>query len=237
MLNKQKDIEQQEVNYKQFDLNAANNVAKKLRELRKEKFESTKKFKIECQLQNVPSTYDSMINFERILYKSTDSKRKQSVKGMRLATFYELCLFYNVSPNYLLYDNASRHIEDTADKIKADWGITDDILNIFKFAARHSYIGMGNINEMEFLSLILKECFLKIEMITEDYLIEQKRINDFRDKYFINGTDFLKDEYMSEEAPLIDEYHEYQSKAMLYRVEILKIIENFLGNLYKKVYD
>ena len=40
MLNKQKDIEQQEVNYKQFDLNAANNVAKKLRELRKEKFES-----------------------------------------------------------------------------------------------------------------------------------------------------------------------------------------------------
>ncbi len=223
-----------EVKYKQLDDETANKIARKLRNLRQEKYQSKENFKIDCEMMEVPATYESMINFERILYKEDSAKKKQSVKGMRLATFYELCEFYKVSPNYLLYDKASRHIEDTADKIKEDWGITDDILDMFKFVSKHTKTSIDNMSEMEFLELFLKECFMRIEGIAGNYIGALKSKYEFENEYMNKDNGFIKDKYISNETELINTYQDLQGELTLYKLEILKLVEKFLESIYKK---
>lgn len=234
MHNVQDFLNNQEVNYKTFDEKTSDRVSTRLRELRKEKFENTETLKRKCELMEVPAGYYSMLNFERTSYSKKRNPTKQNVDGMRLATFYELCLFYDVSPNYLLCENSSRHTESTADMIKSEWKITDDILDIFKFAARHNVTNIDGMNEMEFLEYILKECFLKIEEIAGNYIETLKEIYEFKKKYIDGNTNLIKEEYILNEVEITDDYQDLKERMTLYKIEILKLIEKFLENLYKK---
>ena len=196
--NETEDTTRRKYDCKAYDIETANMTAKKLKMLRQEKYKTFLNFQIACDSMKTPASYYSMINFEQEV-SDYEKDTRQNVRGMKLSTFYGLCKLYNVSPNYLLIENASRHSEDTADKIKADWNIDDNLLDFFKRTARHSNIFLGKMTEMDFLSFILTNYFADFETLVVDYVHALKNKNDFIDKYVDKSTDLFKDEYIVDE--------------------------------------
>ena len=164
--NETEDTTRRKYDCKAYDIETANMTAKKLKMLRQEKYKTFLNFQIACDSMKTPASYYSMINFEQEV-SDYEKDTRQNVRGMKLSTFYGLCKLYNVSPNYLLIENASRHSEDTADKIKADWNIDDNLLDFFKRTARHSNIFWGKMTEMDFLSFILTNYFADFETLVK----------------------------------------------------------------------
>lgn len=239
-------------NYKEYTVELASQTADKLRQCRKNKKISRARLDSLCLNEEFPVSYDSMINFEQPVYENT---KRQNIRGMRLASFYELCEFYNVSADYLLGFKESIHRESSADYVNKEWGLNDNTLQRFKnmkknnksiyFDENHSF------TETEFINLMLDNFLTSFEGAISKYLEECYELKKFNENNLNPETGLLEffdedkaynimkrtnnaDEYVASIASNID--MELKGEDLHFNVEqakfqIYKVVDKFIDGI------
>lgn len=178
--------------YKEYTPKLATETAHRLKKCRKNKKISRAELDVKCQCDEFPTQLSTIINYEQEVYPST---KRQNVRGMRLATFYELCEFYDVSADYLLGFKDSCHRESSADYVKQEWGFSDSVLEEFKKMKNRTLLldnRYKQYNQKDFLSFILLHFFNNFEQVVTQYLNAQADLEKAKDKYIDPKTGLLK---------------------------------------------
>lgn len=223
--------------YKEFSNEIANKVVERLRKCRENKGTDRKKLKILCETQEFPTAYNSIVNYEQKVY---GTNQRQSIKGMRLATFYEICEYYNVSADYLLGFKESRHRESSADYVSSEFGFDDNILEIFRKMKYHTDIKLGykKFSEMEFISFILTKFFFKIESEINNYFNKEDELEEFINTNIDKEINMFKNAESltaENETHLQSEYGNVKYGFEQARYKLIKALDVFLQDLKKEL--
>ncbi len=237
----------EKIKYDEYTNEKATYTAIKLRECREAKKYSRGKIDDLSQNGEFPAGYNSLLRYEQFVYEKT---KGQTVKGMRLATFYELCRFYDVSADYLLGFKISKHAENTADYIMKEWKFSDDFLfKIKEMQARKSPIDKQykQTNVFEFAEYFIMNCMQKFEYAVMDYissLAEMERFKTENIKYIDSETGRLKiidaDEDLnvnernllnSHNSSLETEYETLYARLKATRYDIMRCIDGFVDDV------
>lgn len=189
--NKSDDLPQKK--YNEYTVELASQTADKLRQCRKNKKISRARLDSLCSNKEFPVSYNSMINFEQPVYEDT---KRQNIRGMRLASFYELCEFYNVSADYLLGFKESMHRESSADYIHREWGLNDTTLQRFKSMKKNNksiyFDENHSFTETEFINLLLGDFLTNFEGAISKYLEKCYELKKFNENNLNSKTGLLE---------------------------------------------
>ncbi len=245
-----KNTENIPIQYKQYTHIEATITALRLKECREQLNINRQALDYQCQNKKMPSTMSSITSFEQCV---RPGQRRQSVKGMSLSTFYELCEFYQVSADYLLGFKESRHRESSADYINSEFGLDDDVLQLLKQMKSHEQLSLStkykDFAEIDFFKLFISNFVRNFEIPILEYFNKLSEVEKFNKENtsILNNSGSLhltKKEYQNKEmvradmlaeTKLNDDIQELDLMVQLARLEVIKNFESFLGKLREQL--
>lgn len=127
-------------------------------------------------------------------YKKTISKNaKTGTSSMNLESLYRICVYTGVSADYMLGFIDTKHKEQSAEKVREEFGLTDKSMETLKAFLDTRFI-WGNpeiFKPIEFLNFILDDTFVTICNQVRETLIVLADIYDYLD--FDNTSIGLED--------------------------------------------
>lgn len=250
-----KNLEQEEeiITYKQYDIAAAQKTSKRLRECRERLKYSQEDMADLNSRGKFPVKYEALKNYEM---KIDEFTKRSNIKGMKLKTFYELCMYYDVSADYLLGFTRSRHTKSTVDYLfppkgrscsrknadyrKMDLGIKDDTIDVLKYlnTEPHNQIllpkGYNEISGCDFVNFMICHLAKRLISYTRDYFDTVSSFEEFKDKYCDPKTGNLKKgiDYIGDFA---NDYQEAEYAANAAKFSVMQVVERFLDELREEL--
>lgn len=167
--------------------------------------------------------------------KTTYYKYKESaLGGMTLDTFYRICTYTDVSADYFLGFIDVQHKKQSAQKVWEEYGLTKDAMDKLVYMKTHSIMPFPakykNFSESEFVSFLIDNFAVKFEQAIVTYFYALDDLSKNQKKYMNNGKT-VKDEYMHEEARIINDYQECEQAVYIQKYIITQLIDTFLDDL------
>lgn len=160
-------------------------------------------------------------------YITSENKKKNNIKAIKIGTLYDFCQYINVSADYLLGFNDCKVKEASAQQIIKDFGLPDDVLRCFSTMKNHSVFLYKTYSVMDFINFFVVHFAEKFVNSIINYLFQLDEFEKFKMKYF-DDKEQMKEEYSLDEARLIDEFQDLEEKAYFAKYVITQQIDTFI---------
>lgn len=166
-------------------------------------------------------------NYKKSLKRNNSTK---AVKRMRLETFYKICLYSDVSADYLLRFIETKRKDETAEMVRKEFGLTDETMNTLRNTMDESFYASSentvykDFSMADFLNFMIVNFFSKFANAIAEYFEIMEHVN--ADNDIINNDHFEKYKYW-EESP--------ERAALFAKFQITQTVEELIDSLRKEL--
>lgn len=166
-------------------------------------------------------------NYKKSLKQNSTTK---AVKRMHLETFYKICLYADVSADYLLRFIETKRKEETAETVRKEFGLTDEAMNTLRdtidksFYVSHKCDDCKDFTLSGFFNFMTVNFSNKFANAIAEYFYITESIN--KNKEIVNTDKLDNSKY----------FDCFPDKAELFaKFQITQIVDEFIDNLKKEL--
>lgn len=175
-----------------------------------------------------PLTKSTWDKYKKFL--SPKAKKAPDIQSIKIDNLYNVCVYANVSADYILGFNDTAVKEASARQIKEDFGLSDNALKCLASMREHKDIILPvkykQYAEIQYIDFLITNFARRFLSVISDYFCELEKYEDLKNE--INNKEYL-DDFSMDQLNEIDEILDVKK----YRVS--QAVERFLEDFKKKL--